>query len=293
MDRLIAGGAPEAPADLHGVRLGMAQPFLANLDADTRAAFPAALTRSAAAGVTIVECDAAPHGLERQRRLPRGVVRSLRRCLGVPRAAGTGITIQQLAAAIASPDVKGTYEGLVLTRKLPGPNGAWSTPRPRTAPRWRRSRPALIQSLCRHLQREPPGCAGLPNRPARRTAGHARGEQHRELPAVHPEHGPGQQCGPPGRCSCRLACGASTRLPVGLEMDGPAGSDRRLLAIGLALGGSEGCRRPLSASLRQCGEPSLIQPTGAEIKLEVREPPVSLPDLAPQPHWHALVRQDR
>ena len=32
-----------------------------------------------------------------------------------------------------------------------------------------------------------------------------------------------------------IALGASTKLPVGIELDGPAGSDRRLLAIGLAL----------------------------------------------------------
>ena len=35
---------------------------------------------------------------------------------------GTGITIEELAKSIASPDVKGTYEGLVIPRKLPGPD---------------------------------------------------------------------------------------------------------------------------------------------------------------------------
>jgi mandelamide amidase len=32
-----------------------------------------------------------------------------------------------------------------------------------------------------------------------------------------------------------MGLGAASRLPVGLELDGPAGSDRRLLAIGMAL----------------------------------------------------------
>ena len=32
-----------------------------------------------------------------------------------------------------------------------------------------------------------------------------------------------------------LALGASSKLPVGLELDGPSGSDRRLLAIGMAM----------------------------------------------------------
>ncbi|MGY4284599.1 hypothetical protein ACVWXO_003819 [Bradyrhizobium sp. LM2.7] len=35
---------------------------------------------------------------------------------------GTGLTIEVLARRIASPDVKGTYDGLVIPRKLPGPD---------------------------------------------------------------------------------------------------------------------------------------------------------------------------
>jgi Asp-tRNA(Asn)/Glu-tRNA(Gln) amidotransferase A subunit family amidase len=32
-----------------------------------------------------------------------------------------------------------------------------------------------------------------------------------------------------------ITLGTSSKLPVGLELDGPAGSDRKLLAIGMAL----------------------------------------------------------
>jgi Asp-tRNA(Asn)/Glu-tRNA(Gln) amidotransferase A subunit family amidase len=32
-----------------------------------------------------------------------------------------------------------------------------------------------------------------------------------------------------------IALGASSNLPVGIELDGPAGSDRKLISIGLAL----------------------------------------------------------
>jgi len=32
-----------------------------------------------------------------------------------------------------------------------------------------------------------------------------------------------------------MAMGAMSGLPIGLELDGPAGSDRRLVAIGMAL----------------------------------------------------------
>ena len=35
---------------------------------------------------------------------------------------GPKISIEDLAKGISSPDVKGTYDGLVIPRKLPGPN---------------------------------------------------------------------------------------------------------------------------------------------------------------------------
>ncbi|MDO8374371.1 MAG: amidase family protein, partial [Polaromonas sp.] len=45
---------------------------------------------------------------------------------------------------------------------------------------------------------------------------------------------PGSNAGIPG-IQLPMGLGASSRLPTGLELDGPAGSDRRLIAIGLAL----------------------------------------------------------
>jgi mandelamide amidase len=45
---------------------------------------------------------------------------------------------------------------------------------------------------------------------------------------------PGSNAGLPG-LQMPMALGAQSKLPVGLELDGPAGSDRRLLAIAMAL----------------------------------------------------------
>ena len=45
---------------------------------------------------------------------------------------------------------------------------------------------------------------------------------------------PGSNAGIPG-LRIPIALGATSALPVGMELDGPAGSDRRLLSIGLAL----------------------------------------------------------
>lgn len=46
---------------------------------------------------------------------------------------------------------------------------------------------------------------------------------------------PGSNARVPG-LQIPIGLGASSKLPVGMEIDGPAGSDRRLLRIGLAVG---------------------------------------------------------
>jgi mandelamide amidase len=50
------------------------------------------------------------------------------------------------------------------------------------------------------------------------------------------KHRSRQQCRH-SRVQIPIALGATSKLPIGLELDGPAGSDRRLLAIGIALDG--------------------------------------------------------
>jgi mandelamide amidase len=54
---------------------------------------------------------------------------------------------------------------------------------------------------------------------------------------------PGSNAGVPG-IQLPMGFGATSRLPVGLELDGPAGSDRRLIAIGMAVEGVLGRLAP-------------------------------------------------
>src|SRR5205807_2123082 len=56
---------------------------------------------------------------------------------------GTGVTIEDLAKSIASPDVKGTYDGLVIPRKLPGPNNTVVDAKPAYDEAMKTARPAL------------------------------------------------------------------------------------------------------------------------------------------------------
>ena len=120
MDRVIAGTPAARAADLRSVRLGVAQPFLANLDADTRAAFDAALAKLRAAGVTIVEVRMPDLlALNGSVGFPVALYEAFDDVVAYLAANRTGVTIQQLAARIASPDVKATYAKDVLEVRVP------------------------------------------------------------------------------------------------------------------------------------------------------------------------------
>jgi mandelamide amidase len=146
LDRVITGEPAAAPVDLHRVRLGVVNDFLANLDADTSAAFDAALGKLKAAGVTVVSV-AMPQlaALNANVSFPIALYEAYDDMVAYLRSYNTGVTIQQLAAQIASPDVKGTYEGLVIPRVLPTPSGGVTPAAPVYQAAMATHRPALIE----------------------------------------------------------------------------------------------------------------------------------------------------
>ena len=235
MDRIIANEAPVAPADLRAVRLGVPRPFLANLDGDTGAAFDAALTRLRGAGVTLVD-------------VPMAEVMALNGNVGFPLALyeafddvsaylasnRTGVTIQQLAAGIASPDVKGTYEGLVLTRKLPAPGGGVVDAAPVYRAAMATHRPALAKLYADTFAANRLDALVFPTVPHVAPAAAPEASSLETFLLFIQNTDPGSNAGIPG-VQLPMGLGTSSRLPVGLELDGPAGSDRRLVAIGMAL----------------------------------------------------------
>ncbi|OJX06999.1 MAG: amidase [Burkholderiales bacterium 70-64] len=235
MDRLIAGGAPAHAADLRTVRLGVARPFYANLDDDTRAVMDDAAQKMKAAGVTLVEVE-----------MPR--LMELAGAVGFPLALyeahddvgaylkkyRTGVTLEQLAAAIASPDVKGTYQGLVLPRKLPGPNGTVVDARPAYEAAIREGRPALRKLYADTFAKHRLDALVFPTVTRVAIASNPESSSIENFIAYIQNSDPGSDAGLPG-LTLPVALGAASRLPVGLEIDGPVGSDRRLISIGMAL----------------------------------------------------------
>ena len=235
LDRIIAGGGAIEGADLKSVRIGVEETMLANLDGDTDAAFHAGLDKLKAAGVTVVDIEMPKLGeLNNQVGFPVALYEAYDDMVAYLKRTGSGITIEELAKQIASPDVKGTYDGLVIPRKLPGPDNTVVDAKPAYDAAIKTARPAL-QALYRDtFAKNRLDAIAFPTVPKVAIPANPDSSSLANFVLFIQNTDPGSNAGVPG-IQVPLALGASSKLPVGLELDGPAGSDRKLLAIGMAL----------------------------------------------------------
>ena len=209
--------------------------MLANLDGDTESAFRAALEKLKSQGVTVVDVEMPKLAeLNGQVGFPVALYEAYDDMVAYLKNSGTGITIEALAKGIASPDVKGTYDGLVIPRKLPGPDNTVVDAKPAYDAAMKTARPAL-QALYRDtFARNKLDAIAFPTVPKVAIASNPDSSSLANFGLFIQNTDPGSNAGIPG-IQLPIALGASSKLPVGLELDGPAGSDRRLLAVGLAL----------------------------------------------------------
>ncbi len=238
MDSVIKASTrlgPVKPVPLRRVRLGLVKEFLANMDPDTQAAFDAALERLKAAGVQVVEVKM-PHLTELNNAVsfPVAMFEAHDDMVAYLRATGSGVTIEALAAQAASPDVKGTYQGLVIPRKLPGPNNTLVDAAPAYAAAMKKARPKLRDLYQRTFNINALDALVFPTVPQVAFAAKPESSSVPVFMAAIQNTDPGSNAGLPG-LQIPIGLGASSKLPIGLELDGPAGSDRRLLGIGLSI----------------------------------------------------------
>src|SRR3954447_2884674 len=235
LDRVIAGGDAVQAADLRLVRIGIVKTMLSNLAADTDAAFQAALTKMKTQGITIVEIEM-PHlaELNVQVGFPVALYEAYDDMVAYLAHSGTGITIAALAREIASPDVKGTYDGLVIPRKLPGPDNTLVDAEPIYDAAIRSARPALQALYGKTFADNRLDAIAFPTTPRVAIASNPDSSSLENFALFIQNTDPGSNAGIPG-IQIPIALGARSKLPIGLELDGPAGSDRGLLAIGMAL----------------------------------------------------------
>ena len=235
LDRAIAGGGALAPANSKQLRLGVVKAMLANADSDTETAFRTALEKLKAAGVTVVDVDM-PNLAELNSKIgfPVALYEAYDDMVAYLRNSGAGISIEDLAKSIASPDVKGTYDGLVIPRKLPGPDNSVVEAKPAYDDAIKTSRPAL-QALYRDtFAKNKLDAIAFPTVPKVAIPAGPDSSSLDNFLLFIQNTDPDSDAGIPG-VQIPVALGTSSKLPVGFEIDGPPGSDRRLLAIGMAL----------------------------------------------------------
>ena len=234
LDAILAGeGQPAQTLPAAGLRLGLPSGFWAGLEPEVERVTRAALDKLRGAGVELI-------ALETPGLAEANAAVSMPVCLHEAKTDltayleryETGVDITQVVAAIASPDVKGLFDGMIMPVTLPGGRRAHADDaavrsRPGDAPR------RADRGLQKRLRQPPPGRAAVPHAAGAADHGRRAGQWHRALHAPDPQHGPRQQRRPARPEHPGGAVGG--RLAGGLEIDGLPGEDRKVLSIGLAL----------------------------------------------------------
>jgi Asp-tRNA(Asn)/Glu-tRNA(Gln) amidotransferase A subunit family amidase len=235
LDSVITGGRPPAPAPVSGVRLGVYRGyFFKDLDVDTRAVMDASFEKLRRVGITIVDVEMPDlQKANDAASFPVALYEAYDDLKAYLAKYQTGLSVEQVAAAIASKDVKATYDGLVIPRKLPAPNGVVDAA-PAYAAAMRDARPALLKIYTDTFQRYGIDALIGPTTPAvAATQGPEASSEPTFLLFIR-NTDPGSNAGIPG-LTIPAGLGSSSGLPVGISLDGPRGSDLRLLAIGIAI----------------------------------------------------------
>jgi mandelamide amidase len=122
----------------------------------------------------------------------------------------------------------------VLPRKLPAPDGGFVDAKPLYDHAINVARPALQALYQQTFASNKLDAIVFPTTPRVAIASDPESSSLENFGVFIQNTDPGSNAGIPG-IQIPIALGQTSKLPIGLELDGPAGSDERLLAIGIAL----------------------------------------------------------
>ncbi len=233
LDQVVTGKADGGPVPaLAGLRLGLPRRhFWEGLDSEMAGILEARLDDLRAAGVVLVDAELEDvAALDEAAGFPIALYEapgSLRAYLA---AHGLALTPRDVAEQAGSPDVRAILEGAT---------GGAAIPEAVYQDALLRHRPALQQAYARYFRAHAVDAMILPTTPM--PAPRIGQDDMVEIggialplfPTLTRNTGPASVAGLPG---LSLPAGMTAAgLPVGIEIDGPADSDRRLLQLGLAL----------------------------------------------------------
>ena len=235
LDSVIAGAKDAVtPASLKGARIGVHKAyFFKGLDAETEKLTLAALDKIKAAGAEIVEVDMPGLAdLNGKISFPVALFEANTDLAAYLKKFGIPLDVKGVAAQIKSPDVKGVFDGVIVP-------GAPKAMPPEAYKAALATRPKLQKLYADTFSKNRIVALAFPTTPLpaapigddEKTK--LNGQDVPTFPTFIQNTDPGSNAGIPG-LSIPIAR-TSAGLPIGLELDGPAGSDRKLLALGLAL----------------------------------------------------------
>ena len=233
LDSVITGAPLVSPIALKGLRIGVPASFWVGLETQLAAVMDAAKTKLAGAGVVFVDVDTA--GLEALNNNVSFQLALHEPIADIPAylaATGvTGITVADIAAQIASPDVKGAF-GAILADAFGGAYGAAiKVHRPQMQTLYANYfADNALDAMMFPTTIAPAALIDAANGSSKISIN---GEPSVDTFGTYIRNtDPGSNAGIPG---LSLPAGmTASGLPVGLELDGPLGSDNKLLGIGLA-----------------------------------------------------------
>ncbi len=234
LDCVITGSPLVSASPLRGKRLGIPASFWSGLDRDLETVVRAARVKLGDAGVILVEADL-PGLFELNGKVsfPVALHEPIADIPAYLRASGiAGITLADIAAQIASPDVAGAFGAITAD--------VFGAAYPHAVGAQRKALQAMYQSYFRDKNLDgilfPTTIAPAPAIDMEKGSGEMSINSGAPMPTFDTmirNTDPGSNAGLPG---LSLYAGMTPRgLPVGLEIDGPVGSDAKLLAIGLAI----------------------------------------------------------
>ena len=235
LDAVITGEKLVGAAKLEGVRVGVNRAYyFAGLDADTATVMDDVIVKLQRAGVEIVEVEMPElSDLNNRTSFPVALYEAYDDLAKYLRKYNVGVTVEDVVAQIASKDVKATYVGLVVPRKLPGPDGLMDA-KPVYEAAIVQARPALQKHYADTFAKNRIEALLFPATSSVAIAQGPEASSFENLLRFIRNADPGSNAGIPGLV-VPAGLGPSTKMPVGIELDGPAGSDRRLLELGLAI----------------------------------------------------------
>jgi mandelamide amidase len=221
------------PAEKEGLRLGVSNVFLKNMEPEVQILWEKAITAIKNAGVVIVEIDALEiFRLNALIGFPVALYEANEDMRSYLKKYDIGISLEELAAEISSPDVAQTYKNLVIPKKLPGPNGLVDAA-PVYAAAIKTYRPMLIQEYEKLFNNHQLDALVFPTTPAVAKKADQDSSSLKNFLLFIQNTDPGSNAGMPG---LSIPMGLTNDgLPAGIEIDALPGSDSRLLSIGLTL----------------------------------------------------------